>query len=294
MDWDDIRFFLTVSRTGSIRSAATQLGVNHSTVSRRIGQLEKKLGVRLFDKLPTGYVITPAGEEIVNFACQIEDQTNAMERQIYGRDTELSGNLRVTLTEALATHLLMPDFQNFTQTYPGINIELVISDEEFSLSKREADVAIRVTDGSPPEHLIGRRILTHYRCTYASQEYVAGHDFVNNPASAHWIGWDDDVPFPQWIKNSEFPNSSIQHQVSHILVQLAAAKAGLGISILPCFMGDPEPSLQRLPGATVSACRDIWLLTHRDLRQTARVRVFTEFMAKALRDHADLLEGRNE
>jgi len=292
MDWDDIRYFLTVSRTGSIRSAALKLEVNHSTVSRRINQLEKKMGVRLFDKLPSGYIITPAGEEIIEFATQIEEQTHAMERKIYGRDTELSGNLRVTLTAALSTNLLMHDLQKFSKQYPGINLELVISDEEFSLSKREADVAIRVTNGNPPEHLIGRQLLTFAKCTYASVEYLSQHDIINDPASANWVGWDDDNPFPQWIKNSEFPKSSIKHQVNHILSQLAAAKAGLGISILPCFMGDVEPTLQRVPGATINPGRDIWLLTHRDLRQTARVRVFTEFMADAIRAHADLLEGR--
>lgn len=291
MDWDDIRYFLSVSRTGSIRGAAVQLGVNHSTVSRRIGQLEKQLNVRLFDKLPTGYVITPAGEEIIGFAYQIEEQSNAMERQIYGRDTELSGNLRVTLTEALATHLLMPDFEKFSQTYPGIHLEIVISDDEFSLSKREADVAIRVTNSSPPEHLIGRRVLSYAKCIYASREYFKRHDIENNPSSLNWIGWDDDIPFPSWIKNSEYPTSSIKHQVSHIIVQLAAAKAGLGISILPCFIADPEPSLQRLPNAKVNLDRDIWLLTHHDLRQTARVRVFTEFMADAIRAHSDILKG---
>jgi len=293
MDWDDIRYFLTVSRTGSIRGAAIQLEVNHSTVSRRIAQLEKKLRVRLFDKLPSGYIITPAGEEIISFASLIEIQTSAIERQIFGRDTELSGKLRITLSEALATHLLMGDFEKFTQKYPGINIELVISDEEFSLSKREADVAIRITQGSPPDHLVGRRILTLSQCTYATHEYISRNDILNNPASIHWIGWDDDAPLPQWIKNSDFPNSPIQHQVDHIIAQLAAAKAGLGISILPCFLGDPEPSLQRVPGATVKSSRDIWLLTHHDLRQTARVRVFSEFMTNAIRQHVDLLEGRS-
>ena len=291
MDWDDIRYFLAVSRSGSIRGAATQLDVNHSTVSRRIAQLEKELGVRLFDKLPTGYLITPAGEEIIHFAHQIEEQTNALERQVYGRDAKLGGALRVTLPEALATHLLMEDFENFTQAYPGINIELVISDEEFTLSKREADVSIRVTNSSPPEHLVGRRILTYAKSIYASKKYLANHDITSSPASAHWIGWDDDMPIPLWIKNSEFPTSPIKHQVNHIMVQLSAAKAGLGMSVLPCFIGDPEPLLQRLPGACARPSRDIWLLTHRDLHKTARVRVFTEFMAEAIREKTDSLLG---
>lgn len=293
MDWDDIRYFLTVSQSGSIRGAATQLGVNHSTVSRRINQLEKKLGVRLFDKLPTGYLITPAGEEIIDYARQIEEQANAMERQVYGRDTELSGKLRVTLPEVLATHLLMPEFEKFSQTYPGIHLELVISDEEFTLSKREADVAIRVTNGSPPDHLVGRRLLTYFASTYASKGYLSKHDITNKPELASWLGWDDDMDYPQWIKDSEFPTTPIQHQVNHISVQFIAAKAGLGITTLPCFMADPDPALHRLPGATAQPRRDIWLLTHSDLRQTARVKAFTNFMADAIRTYVDLLEGKS-
>jgi len=289
LDWDDIRFFLAVQRSGSIRAAAGQLGVNHSTVSRRIRQLEQQLGVRLFEKLPTGYVITPAGEEIVRYALQIEQQTDALQRQIYGRDSELSGNLRVTLPESLASHLLMPALEQFSARYTAIVIELVISDEEFSLSKREADVAIRVTDRSPPEHLVGRRVLTYAKCIYAARSYLANRDTTQD---MNWIGWDDDVPLPQWVKNGEFPKVPVRHQVDHLMVQLAAAKAGLGISVLPCFLGDTEPLLQRVPTATVRPSRDIWLLTHHDLRQTVRVRVFTEFMAQAIREHDDLLEGR--
>jgi len=246
----------------------------------------------LFEKLPTGYVITPAGEEIVGFALQMEEQTEALQRQVYGRDSALSGSLRVTLPESLATHLLMASIEEFCAGYPAIKIELVISDEEFSLSKREADVAIRVTDRSPPEHLVGRRVLTYAKCIYASQSYLASRDAENNMASMNWIGWDDDAALPPWVKNSEFPKAPVRHQVDHLLVQLAAAKAGLGISVLPCFLGDAELSLQRVPGATVRPSRDIWLLTHRDLRQTVRVRVFTEFMAQAIREQSDLLEGR--
>lgn len=291
MDWDEIRYFLSVSRVGSIRGAAIKLGVNHSTVSRKIAQLEKKLGVRLFDKLPSGYLITPAGEEIVHFAQQMEQQSNALERKVVGRDTELSGNLRVTLQEAIATHLLMDDFQKFAKLYPGIILELVVSDEEFSLSKREADVAIRITNGRPQEHLVGRLLLTYGTCVYATPKYIQNYVVNTNTVSANWIGWDDNTPFPQWVKNSEFPNFSVLHQMSHLMAQLAGAKAGLGISMLPCFIADAESTLERLPGAEVQPGRDIWLLTHRDLRQTARVRVFTEFMAKAIRSHADLLKG---
>jgi DNA-binding transcriptional LysR family regulator len=203
----------------------------------------------------------------------------------------------VTLQEALATHLLMDDFKKFAELYPAIILELVVSDEEFSLSKREADVAIRITKARPQEHLVGRRILSYNTAVYGSVEYIKDHKITdasstNNNAGVNWIGWDENVELPQWVKNSEFPNFKVVHQTSHLMAQLAAAKSGLGISMLPCFIADQEPSLQRVPGSQVQTGRDIWLLTHRDLRQTTRVRVFTEFMAEAIRQHTDLIEGR--
>ena len=172
MNWDDIRYFLAVSRTGSIRGAASKLDVNHSTVSRRIGQLEEQLGVRLFEKLPTGYVITPAGEEIFDLAERMEEQANTLERQIYGRDTSLTGKLRVTLPQALATHLIMPDLVSFARANPGIELEIVTSYETLNLTRRQADVAIRLVyeNQSPPEHLHGRRIASVYRAIYIFQK----------------------------------------------------------------------------------------------------------------------------
>lgn len=291
MDWDDLKFFLTVSQSGSIRKAANLLEVNHSTVSRRISQLESSLGVRLFDKLPSGYVVTPAAEEIIQNVLDINEQASAIERKVFGRDTHLSGNLRITLPEALATHLLMPDIRRFTDSYPGIHLELVISDEEFNLSKREADIAIRVTSSSPPDYLVGRHLLTYGMCSYATPEYLAQCDIQSQPETANWLGWDDPEPLPQWVKNSDFPKSTIKHQVNHILVQLEAAKAGLGISTLPCFMADPEDSLIRVPGAKVHPSRDIWLLTHKDLRHIARVRTFMSYMADTIRGYREQLVG---
>lgn len=293
MDWDDVRYFLAVCRAGSIRGAALQLGVNHSTVSRRINQFEAHLGVRLFDKLPSGYVITAAGEEITDTALRIEENANSLQRKIEGRDSTLTGKLRITLPEILATHLLMPDLNNFNRTYPGIKLELVISDTNFNLSKREADIAIRITNNDPPEHLIGRKLLTYAVCTYASPEYLSQYDVASNASTGHWIGWEDENDYPPWIKQSDFPNTPVRHQVNQMSAQLAAARMGLGMSSLPCFMGDLEPGLKRVPGSPVRPKRDIWLLTHHDLRKTSRIRAFTQFMADSIRAHADLLEGRH-
>jgi len=292
MDWDDLRFFLAVARKGSIRAASSTLAVNHSTVLRRINAFEEKLNVRLFERLPTGYALTPTGEEMVDSAQRIEDEVVKLDRQVIGQDTQLSGVLRVTMPLILGTHLLVPELAAFSAAYPGIQLEIAASDENFNLKKREADVAIRITP-NPPEYLIGRKILKPAKGIYASHHYLKQHDPVNQPEKMNWLGWEDSVASPQWVKDSAFPTSPIRHQADNILVQLETAKAGMGLALLPCFLADPIESLQRLhlipPSSTLYG--DLWILTHQDLRATARVKAFMDFMIEVLKRHHDLLMG---
>jgi DNA-binding transcriptional LysR family regulator len=144
IDWDDVRYFLAVARGGSVRAAAECLGVNHSTVLRRIAQLEERLGVHMFEKLPSGYRLTAAGEEVLEFADQMEASSHLLETRVFGRDQSVRGLLRVTLAPTLATHLLMPDFADFARLHPDIEMEILSSGELANLTNREADVAIRV------------------------------------------------------------------------------------------------------------------------------------------------------
>lgn len=288
MDWDNLRFFLEVARKGSIRAASDTLAVNHSTVSRRITAFEKKLGVRLFDRIPDGYALTAAGEEMLKSAQHIEEEVVKLDRQVIGRDAELNGVLRVTMPTALATHLLMPDIATFTKKYPGIHLELAFSSEEFNLRKREADIAIRLTQ-NPPEYLVGRRILQPAKGVYASYDYLKD----NNPEKLCWIGWDEVSSQTPWNRDSRFASLPVTHRAGDMAAQLEAVKAGMGIAILPCFIADTIPALNRLELITTkSFCGDLWILRHEDLRATARVRAFVEFMVEALEQHRDLLEGR--
>jgi molybdenum-dependent DNA-binding transcriptional regulator ModE len=144
IDWDDVRYFLAAARGGSVRAAAGRLGVNHSTVLRRIAQLEDRLGTQMFEKLPSGYRLTAAGEEVLELAEQMEASSHQLETRVFGRDQSVRGLLRVTLTPILATHLLIPDFADFTRLHPDIEMEILSSGELANLTNREADVAIRV------------------------------------------------------------------------------------------------------------------------------------------------------
>jgi len=290
MDWDDLRFFLEVARKGSIRAAAAVLGVNHSTVSRRISAYEKSLGVRLFERLPTGYELTTAGDEMFDSVKRIEEEVATLDRQVFGQDAKLNGHLRVTMPLPLGFHLLMPDIVRFSETYPGIELELIVAYEIFNLTKREADIAIRITN-NPPEHLVGRKLMQYKTAIYASTAYLEKHDAVNNPSTMSWIGWDE-ASDRNWIKNTPYSDLPIRHHFNEVVAQLSAVKAGLGITQLPCFMADPLPELRRLPLSEPVLSWEIWILTHRDLRQTARVRAFFDFMVSAFETHRGLLEGR--
>lgn len=289
--WDDLRYFLAVARKGSIRGAATKLNVNHSTVSRRIDAFERNLDARLFERLPNGYFITPAGEEMRKSAERVEAEIDAIDRRIMGRDTRLSGILRVTLHDSLAQKLLMPDLVGFCARFPDIELDLVISNSMADLTRREADVAIRISN-DPPGNLVGRQVGRYAVASYASPDYLARHDLSDRGSGASWIGWNDHVTHPQWVRESAYPKAPARNRIFHPLSQMEAAKAGLGMSMLPCFIGDTEPGLRRLPPGTATPSRAIWILTHEDLRHTARIRQFVDFMAKAIRRHRDLLEGR--
>ncbi len=291
MNWDDLRYFLAVARTGSIRGAAAHLQVNHSTVSRRIDAFEKKLDVRLFERLPTGYLMTSAGETMRQSAERIEGEVLAVGRQVVGGDSRLSGLLRVTLPDTVAHKLLMPDLVAFSTMHPEIELELIISYDMVDLSRREADVAIRLSS-DPPGNLFGRRIIGYAKAIYASVDYLAAHDPIQRPEELAWIGWKDTVRDPQWVLDSAFPQAPVRNRINHAIIQLEAVKAGMGLSMLACYIGDSEPGLRRVPPTTAMPDRDMWLLTHEDLRYTARVRQFMAFIADALLAKRDLLEGR--
>jgi DNA-binding transcriptional LysR family regulator len=290
-DWDDIRFFLAVARVGSIRGAATALNVNHSTVSRRLSAFEDRLGVRLFERFPTGYALTQAGDDLLVSAESVESELDGVQRRIAGKDAKLSGNIRVTMPDLLATGLLMPDIAQFCKDYPGIELDLIVSYETLNLTKREADVAIRVTN-SPPEHLVGRRILSSATAIYASLDYIKEHDVGGTNTDVTWIGWDDPVASPKWTRESNYPGASIWGRVGNVLANVEATKAGMGISMLPCFLGDRDPDLRRAPPGDCEIRHPIWVLTHEDLRSAARIKVFTDYISNAIRSHRELLEGR--
>ena len=290
-DWEDIRYFLAVAREGSVRAAAERLEVTHSTVLRRIAQLEKRLGAQMFEKLPSGYRLTNAGEEILEFAEQMEASSNRLETRVFGRDQSVRGRLRVTLAPTLATHLLMPDFADFARLHPEVEIEILPSGELVNLTNREADVAIRVVyDRSTlPLHLHGLKGPELFGGVYMARDLLGAW----RAGAAERIRWIviSHNGIPDWAREGEIPAAEVPIKTTDGEAQIAAVRQGLGMTVLPCFVGDADPLLARAPGTALHRHGTLWLLTHGETRKTKRVRLFTEFVFRRLSGYAPLITG---
>ena len=279
IDWDEIRFFLAVARRGSITAAARDLGVNHSTVSRRIAAFEDSLEVRLFDRVATGYTLTQAGQEMLPSAQRMEEEALSLDRKLFGRDTELNGTLRVTTAGPFVNPFFMDQINRFLNDYPGIQVDLVISNDVANLHAREVDIAIRATE-NPPDTLVGRRIGRMVAMLYGQRDFVApGEPGAPNSADRpNIVSYQErahDITGVGWFRDV-YPNAQTRLQVNNPEAVFEAIQAGVGIGMLPCFIGDSTPNLRRLPPYHQEDVFDVWLLTHADLRKTAKVRARKE------------------
>lgn len=288
MNWDDMRLFLAVARTGSISGGAKQLGVQHSTVSRRLRSLEEKLGARLIERKKTGYELTVAGENIKQSAIRIEREMIGVDEALLGKDTNLVGPLRVTAINNMASSVLMPMFARFSDEHPQVDLHIIVSNVDASLAQREADIAIRLTN-SPTDTLIGKRMLTVASTIYGSREYL--RKIKQQVAEPKWIGVNCCTFHKSWTKQY------CTHQAHNFysddtLLTLSAIKEGLGVSYLPCFMGDADPTLERYCNPEVQHDLGLWILLHPDMKRTARVLAFRDYMIKYIQDQRDLFEGQ--
>lgn len=274
-----------------MRAAAERLGVNHSTVLRRVAQLEERLGAHMFEKLPSGYRLTAAGEEVLELADQMEVSSHQLETRVLGRDESVRGLLRVTLAPPLATHLLMPDFSDFARLYPDIEMEILSSGELANLTNREADVAIRVVYDRKtlPLNLHGLKGSDVFGSIYMSRDRLAAWH-AGAPDPIRWIVISIHG-IPDWAHPGEVRAAEVPFRVTDAEAQVVAVRQGLGMTTLPCFVGDADPLLARVPGTDLHMYGTLWLLTQGETRKTKRVRLFTEFVSRRLAAYAPLLAG---
>lgn len=291
IDWDDVRYFLAAARGGSVRAAAGRLGVNHSTVLRRIAQLEERLGTQMFEKLPSGYRLTEAGEEVLELAGQMEASSLQLETRVFGRDQSVRGLLRVTLTPPLAAHLLMPDFADFTRLHPDIEMEVLSSGDLANLTNREADVALRVVYDRKtlPLNLHALKGPDVFGGVYMSRERFAAWR-AGAPDPVRWIVISGHG-IPDWAGEGDVRATGALFRTTDAGAQLAAVRQGIGITTLPCFIGDADPLLVRVTGTDIHMYGTLWILTQGETRKTKRVQLFTEFVSRRLAAHGALLTG---
>lgn len=294
MHWDDLRYFLSIADSGSIADAARELGVSYSTASRRLNILEETLGVRLFDRLPTGYQLTAAGKEIVEPARRMEAEFASLSRGVLGRDARLSGRLRFATTDAFAKQF-MPELAAFTRLYPKIEIDLVSTPAPAELAMREAEVAMLATN-QPPEVLVGRRLARLPSALYASTRYVESRSDLDDLSAQSWVGWEQGmrhIPAARWMREN-VPDAHIACRVATGVALLSAVRDGVGIAHLICLLADSDPELRRIRPPEKSLETSLWLLTHEDLATTGRVRVFLDFMADAIGRDARVHASRGD
>jgi DNA-binding transcriptional LysR family regulator len=281
--WDDLRVVLALARGRTLEAAAQRLGADPSTVFRRARAVEKRMGVTLFERSREGYLPTEAGAAAALVAERVEAEVLGLEAQIGCGDAVPAGVLRVTTTDTIQNDLLMPRLPEFAARYPDVRIELAATNGFADLTKRDADVAIRPTH-KPPGHLVGRSLGAVPWAVYAPRKLART---LRHEAALESVGWivpDEslaELPAARW-RRRQYPKARIALAVNSIAAVRLALANGLGVGVLPCFVGDACAELVRVGNPIAALASELWILTHRDYRGFARVRAFFDFAVAAL------------
>lgn len=295
LNWDDLKLVKAVAEAGGRPSlAAAQLGVNPSTIFRRLKELEEALGVLLFERHRDGYVQTEAGSELCGLAERIGLDVTAVTATLAARVTSPRGELTVTTNDSILTHLIMPTVSTFKARYPDVCLNLLVDNSSLNLARRDADVALRATE-APPENLLGRRI-----CRIAWALY--GHARDEGTSAERGVEW---AGFRQWVAlggglarlkvtrdvEANVSPGRISVRVNSVQALAEALESGVGVGFLPCFVGDQRSTLKRLSPVVPELSADLWLLSHPGMRRAPRVRAFVDFIVPELLRRRALLEG---
>ncbi len=283
-DWDDLRSFLAVVRAGRLTAAALQLQIDHSTLSRRIAALEAALQVRLFDRLPTGYLLTAAGERLATEAQAMESVAIRICSDLSEAGRRMTGSIRLATPEGFGTYFLARQLHLFAKRYPEVKVELIANPGAVSLTKRQADIA--VTMFRPESGPLRARKLADYEYgLYGSQAYLRTRpqlSILEDAAAHRLIGYIPDLlptPAHDYLKEI-FGNRQADLQISNILTQLSATLDGYGLCVLPCFMAAGQKELVRVLPDQVSLTRTFWLITHADMHDVAWVKAAGDYIAE--------------
>lgn len=293
MDWNDVRHFLALARTGSVRAAGAALGVSHSTVARRIETLEAQLAARLFDRSRDGYTLTEAGRQMMEGAERVEREMSALERNLVGQDERLAGPVSVTCCDGFVSQLLLRELRAFCGEHPEIELAFTTDSRMFDLSKREADIAVRILQlgTQPPEHLIGMEVAPLVVANYVAIAHEDRLDPDRGATQTRWIASDVRKVHEMLIADSSYPDVPPWGSFASLELLAQAACEGLGLVMLPTYVGDREPGLRRLAHPDLRHVADLWLVCHPDLRDNARFRAMRAAIMGVFKAHADLFRG---
>ncbi|HVY15238.1 MAG TPA: LysR family transcriptional regulator [Rhodopila sp.] len=285
IDWEDIRHFLAVAQSGTLSGAARNLKVDHATVSRRLVALEAALDVRLVDRLPRSCRLTTIGKQVFDEAVQMEAGADGIGRLAKAAHAPLVGRVTLSAPPVLVTHLLAEHLARFRADYPNIRLSLPAQGRQVSLSRREADVAVRLVRPQEARSMT-RKVGVMAFGLYAHRSYA----HLAAPQRWQFIAFDQsfaDMPQQRWLVGIA-GDRPVACELNHISEHLIAARAGVGVAGLPCFLGDRDSDLVRLHEDVPPFSRDIWLVVHRDLRKTPAVHAVMDFVAAVISENPDL------
>ncbi|HEY8612865.1 MAG TPA: LysR family transcriptional regulator [Roseomonas sp.] len=286
--WDDFRLIDAVAATRNLPAAAARLGIDHSTVFRRLKQVEALLGTPLFERHRSGYTLTPAGEEVAALAARVDEDITSVTRRLSGQAPAPAGEVRLATSDSLLSDLLMPMLARFRRANPAIRLDLVTGNAALNLSRRDADIAVRATD-HPPDVLVGRRAARIAWALYG----VAGTAAADPLAEANWVCLGENLAGLKVVRfaHAAVPAGRLAARFDTVLGLAHGVAAGIGVGHLPCFIGDAWPGFVRLSPVEPDYASDLWLLTHPDLRHTPRMRALLDSLAEQIAAQRPLIEG---
>lgn len=292
LEWSDLTVILAICRAGSLSGAARTLGHNHSTIFRKINAIEDKTGVRFFERLPDGYRMTEAGQTAMSYAERIENEVHALGREVLGQDMRLQGKIRVTAPEGITTQITPRLFAEFCRLNPGVSIEMTGGSFALDLSRLEADVAIRAT-AKPPDTSLGRKICDFRFGIYSSPQYLK----QNKDSPMQENNWSLIQGTVEWLvphiwKKKAHGERQVIFSSSTSLAILNATAEGMGFTLMPCYLGDADNRLVRVGDPLEALTIELWVLTHADLRHTARVKALIAYLYDEFKKEEDLFEGK--
>lgn len=295
-DWDNLRVFLGVARARSALEASHSLGLNQSTISRRLHRLEEDMGSKLFDRNSQGHRLTSSGHRLLEHVEKLESTLAAVESEVFNDNMALTGEIRLGATEAFGSYFLAPHLAHFCTRHPAITVDLLPMPRNVNLSKREADASVTVDRPTTDSFVVSK--LAQYRLLpYATPAYLEAHPPIRSGADLtghRWIDYVDDLLFTeqQVSLRKWLPSARPFLRSTSVIAQLHAVRSGLGIALLPCFLASTYQDLVPLLPEEVDITRHFWLVAPAERRELARIKALWDYLRQVVELNRDLLMGR--